>query len=135
MINFNSIIEYHGEGAPNVATEFLKGMMGFVIAETVTIGGDTLAQVFFEDGCVRFVNMANIKLKPNTTQIKEDNMNTTFITYSADDEIIVTTPELEEKTIEEYFWNPKNRDISEYDRVEHKGEAITVSPSVRVRWS
>lgn len=126
MIKFNSIIEYHGEGAPTDATEFLKGMMGLVVAEPVTIGSVAFVQVSFEDGGVRFVNVENIKLKT---------MNTTFITYSADDEIIVTTPELEEKTIEEYFWNPKNRDISEYDRVEHKGEAITVSPSVRVRWS
>lgn len=58
----------------------------------------------------------------------------TFITYSSEREIIVTNLKNEHKTIAQYFKNPDDRDIEDYDRKEHFEEAVTIEPKIYVRW-
>lgn len=61
MIRFNTIVEYHGEGAPNEATAYLKGLKGVVTGELIVIADNTFATISFEDGGIRFINLANVK--------------------------------------------------------------------------
>jgi hypothetical protein len=62
------------------------------------------------------------------------NKKITFISYQNESEFIITTPELEAQTLKEYFVNPSDRDIEDYERQEHFEEAITIEPSMKVRW-
>jgi hypothetical protein len=55
--------------------------------------------------------------------------NTKFIVYQSQldyHEVIVTTPELEESVIHEYF-NEGGRDLDEYERTEHTDSGITIT--------
>jgi len=55
-----------------------------------------------------------------------------LITYSCDGEVLVTTPELERKTVREYF-EEGGRDIHDYDREIHK-DTVAVRTRAAV-WS
>ncbi len=55
-----------------------------------------------------------------------------FIVFSTNEEVIVTTSDLEMKTIDEFFTHG-GRDLDEYDRDEVNDVAIYVKPSLKWR--
>lgn len=63
MIDFRSRVEYTGEGAPNEATEFLKGFKGIVTGKSAFITEDEsfVEVTFIDDGGTRIVNVANLR--------------------------------------------------------------------------
>lgn len=58
----------------------------------------------------------------------------TYISYTSHDEIIITTPDREKATLEAYFTEKSGRDYEDYDRNEHREDAIAIIPQLRVRW-
>lgn len=59
-------------------------------------------------------------------------VNTTFIVYQSQldyHEVIVTTPELEESVIHDYFHETCGRDLDEYERTEHTDSGISITVS------
>jgi hypothetical protein len=55
-----------------------------------------------------------------------------FITYTSDEEIIVTTPKTEKETIKSFF-SDGGRDLDNYDRNEHQDFDIRISSKMSVR--
>jgi hypothetical protein len=59
-----------------------------------------------------------------------------FIVYTGtDNEVIVTTPELEPEMLKEYFADYTGRDLEEYDReVTNRGAAVVFSSDIKRDW-
>ena len=54
-----------------------------------------------------------------------------LIAYSCDEEVIVTTPEMEPQTVKEYFEESNGRNLEDYDRSVFK-EAVCVAAKLRI---
>ncbi len=54
-----------------------------------------------------------------------------LIVYEGQDEVIVTTDELEKQTLKEWF-KDGDRDLEDYDRIEIKDEAVAITATLHV---
>lgn len=57
---------------------------------------------------------------------------TKLVTYTLDDEVLVTTQEREQEFLGEWFASYCGRNIKDYDRVETKEAAVAVTVSLSV---
>lgn len=64
----------------------------------------------------------------HTSTLEEAHM---FIVYASNDEVLVTTAELEEQMIREWF-EEGGRSLDDYDREVHADAAVAVTASMRL---
>lgn len=55
----------------------------------------------------------------------------TYVIYLGHGEVIVTTPDREKGVLKEYF-QPDNRVVDEYDRIESREPCVCLTPSLQV---
>lgn len=55
-----------------------------------------------------------------------------FVIYDSGDEVIITTKKKEARMVKEYFKDSRDRNLDDYDIIEHDEYAVRLTPKISI---